>query len=139
MRQYVGFLNMNRELDVEIKEKINPLDINVKQDWKRNAPYLSKVLRGIMDSRELNTCDKGDDIEDKQKIRKHDRMEALLKHDDPSTTRPGKYKAYIHKFNITDTTPVLGHSRPVPYSARASGRKKNVQMMGYWSYLTLHT
>jgi hypothetical protein len=29
---------MNRELDVEIMEEINPLDISVKQDGKGNVP-----------------------------------------------------------------------------------------------------
>jgi hypothetical protein len=40
---------MNRELDVEIIEKVNPLDTGVKQDGKGNAPCLSKVLRENMD------------------------------------------------------------------------------------------
>ena len=31
--------------------------------------------------------------------------------------------------NITDTTPIISHSRPVPYSATADVRKQNVQMM----------
>jgi hypothetical protein len=36
---------------------------------------------------------------------------------------------YKYKFNITDTTPVIGHSRPVPYSARAGVRKQIEKMM----------
>ena len=36
---------------------------------------------------------------------------------------------YEYKFNITDTTPIIGHSRPVPYSARARVRKQAEQMM----------
>jgi phosphodiesterase/alkaline phosphatase D-like protein len=46
------------------------------------------------------------------------------------TTRPGKYKQYVYKFNITDTTPIIGHSRPAPYSARADVRKQNVRTNG---------
>jgi len=45
------------------------------------------------------------------------------------TTRPGKCRLYEYKFNITDTTPIIGHSRPVPYSARAGVRKEIEQMM----------
>ena len=36
---------------------------------------------------------------------------------------------YEYKFNITDTTPIIGNSRPVPYSARASVRKQIDQMI----------
>ena len=36
---------------------------------------------------------------------------------------------YEYKFNITDTTPIIGHSRPVPYAARAGVRKQIEQMM----------
>jgi len=45
------------------------------------------------------------------------------------TTRPGKCKVNVYKLNITDTTPIISHSIPVPYSARADVRKQNVQMM----------
>jgi hypothetical protein len=53
MRQYFGFVNMNRELDVEIMEEITPLDISVKQDGKGNAPSYSRILRENMDVTEL--------------------------------------------------------------------------------------
>jgi hypothetical protein len=36
---------------------------------------------------------------------------------------------YEYKFNFTDTTPIIGHSRLVPYSARACVRKQTEQMM----------
>jgi hypothetical protein len=36
---------------------------------------------------------------------------------------------YEYKFNITDTTPIIGYSRPVPYSARAGVRKQIEQLM----------
>ena len=36
---------------------------------------------------------------------------------------------YEYKFNITDTTPIIGHSRHVPYPARAGVRKQIEQMM----------
>jgi hypothetical protein len=36
---------------------------------------------------------------------------------------------YEYEFNITDTTPIIGRSRPVPYSARAGVRKQIEQMM----------
>ena len=61
---------MNRELEVEIIEEINPLDISVKQDGKGNAPCLSKILRENLDDiTELNVYEKEEDIEGKQKIR----------------------------------------------------------------------
>ena len=64
-----------------------------------------------------------------QKQKKEKLMEVLLRHTEFLTTRPGKCKVYEHKFNITDTTPIIGHSRPVPYSARAGVRKHIEQMM----------
>jgi hypothetical protein len=48
----------------------------------------------------------------------------LLRHTDFLTTGPGKCKQYEYKFNITDTIPRIGHSRPVPYSATADVRKQ---------------
>jgi len=45
------------------------------------------------------------------------------------TARPGKRRGYEYKFNITDTTSIIGHSRPVPYSARAGVRKQIEQVM----------
>jgi len=38
----------------------------------------------------------------------------LLRYTEFLTTRPGKCKVYEYKFNITDTNPIIGHSKPVP-------------------------
>ena len=50
MRKYVAFVNKNRELyDEVMEEDINPLDISVKKDGKRNTPCMqmtSRVKRG---------------------------------------------------------------------------------------------
>ena len=74
-RKYVAFINRNRELhDEVIEEEINPLDISVKKDGKRNTPCMSKVLRGNMDNViEFNACDKADDF--KGKKRKEDLLD----------------------------------------------------------------
>jgi peroxiredoxin family protein len=56
-------------------------------------------------------------------------IEVLLRYTEFFTTRPGKRKVYEYNFNITDTTPIIGHSRPVPYSARAGVIKQIEQMM----------
>jgi hypothetical protein len=63
-RKYVAFINRNRELhDEMMEEEINPLDVSVKKDGKRNTPCMSKVLRGNMDDViEFNACDKADDL-----------------------------------------------------------------------------
>jgi hypothetical protein len=72
MRKYVAFVNRRRELYNEvIEEEINPLDISVKKDGKRNTPCRNKVLRENMDNEiEFNACDKADDF--KGKMRKED-------------------------------------------------------------------
>jgi hypothetical protein len=64
-----------------------------------------------------------------EKQHKEKLMEVLLRYTEFLTTRPGKCKAYEYKFNITDTSPIIGHSRPVPYSARAGATKQIEQMM----------
>jgi len=56
-------------------------------------------------------------------------IEVLLRYTEFLTNRHGKCKVYEYKFNITDTTPITGHSRPVPYSARPGVRKQIEQMM----------
>jgi hypothetical protein len=56
-------------------------------------------------------------------------IEILLRYTEFLTTRLGKYKVYEYKFNIPDTTPIRGHSRPVPYSARVGVRKQIEQMV----------
>jgi hypothetical protein len=55
-------------------------------------------------------------------------IEVLLTYTEVLTTRPGKCKAYEYKFNITDTTPIIGHSRTVPYKVRA-GVRKQIELM----------
>jgi hypothetical protein len=55
--------------------------------------------------------------------------ELLLRYIEFLTIRPEKCKVYEHKFNITDTAPKIGHSSPVPYSARTGVRKQIEQMM----------
>jgi hypothetical protein len=68
-RKYVAFINRNRELHDEVmEEEINPLDISVKKDRKRNTPCMSKALRGNMDDViQFNACDKGDDFKGKKR------------------------------------------------------------------------
>ena len=56
-------------------------------------------------------------------------IEVLLRYTEFLTTRLGKCKVYEYEFNITDTTPIIGHSRLAPYSARAGVRKQIEQMM----------
>ena len=67
MRKYVTFVNRNRELYNQVmEEEINPLDISVKKDGKRNNPCMSKVLRENMDDViEFNAHNKADDFKDK--------------------------------------------------------------------------
>jgi hypothetical protein len=60
---------------------------------------------------------------------KENLSEILKRYTEFLTTRPGKCKVYEYKFNITDTTPIIGHSRTVPYSARADVRNQIEQMM----------
>ena len=50
-----------------------------------------------------------------EKQQKEKLMEVLLRYTEFFTTRPGKCKVYEYKFNIADTTAIIGHSRPVPY------------------------
>jgi hypothetical protein len=47
----------------------------------------------------------------KEKQQKEKLMEVLLRYTEFLTTRPGKCKVYEYKFNITNTTPIIGHSR----------------------------
>jgi len=184
MRKYVAFVNRNRELYHEVmEEEINPFDISMKKDGKRNTPCVNNVLReNVDDLIEFNPCDEADDFKDKkrkedlvdhvhqgsggesklrmdlcetgeadlrdprqvsevgleklimsnnnlEKQQKEKLIEVLLRYTEFLTTRPGKCKVYKYKFNITDTTPIIGHSRPVPYSARAGVRKQIERMM----------
>jgi hypothetical protein len=66
------------------------------------SPYLSKVLT--------------DDNQDKEQIRQYDMFEVILTDVDLSTNIPGKHEMYVYKLNVTHTRPIIGHSRPVPYS-----------------------
>jgi len=51
-----------------MEEEINPLDISVKKDGKRNTPCMSKILRENMDDViEFNACDKADDSKGKKR------------------------------------------------------------------------
>jgi hypothetical protein len=56
-------------------------------------------------------------------------IEVLLRYTEFLTTRPGKCKVYEYKFNITDTTPIIGYSRRVAYSASAGVSNQIEQMM----------
>jgi hypothetical protein len=183
MRKYVAFVNRSWELHDEMMgEEINPLDISVNKDGKRNTACMNNVLKENMDAViEYNTCNKADYFKGKkrkeervdyvyqgsgresklrmdqretgeahlrdsrqvsvvdleklimsnnnlEKQQKKKLIEVLLRYTEFLTTRPGRCKVYKYKFNITNTTPIMGHSRPVPYSARASVRKHIEQM-----------
>ena len=174
VEKYIAFVNGNWELyDEVMEEEINPFDISVKKDGKRNTPCMSKVLRENMDDViEVNACDKADDSKGKkrkedlvhyvhqgsggesklrmnlcetgeadlrdprlvsevdveklimsnnnlEKQQKEKLIEVLLRYTEFLTTRPGKCEVYEYKFNITDTTPIIGHSRPVPYNSQS--------------------
>ena len=41
VRKYVAFVNRNRELYDVMEEEINPLEMNMKKDGKRNTPCMS--------------------------------------------------------------------------------------------------
>jgi hypothetical protein len=164
-------------------EEINPLDISVNKDGKRNTPCMNKVLKENTDDViEYNACNKADDfkgkkrkeeiiehvyqgsggesklrmdrcetgeadlrdsrqvsVEDLEKLimsnnnleeqQKKKLIEVLLRYTEFLTTRPGRCNVYEYEFNITDTTPIMGRSRPVPHSARASVRKQIEQMV----------
>jgi hypothetical protein len=60
---------------------------------------------------------------------KENLFEILLRCTDFFTTGPRKCKQYEYKFSITDTIPIIGHSRPVPYSATAGVGQQIEQMM----------
>jgi len=46
-----------------IEEEIDPLDVSVKKDGKRNTPCRSKVSRENRDNEiQFNACDKADDF-----------------------------------------------------------------------------
>jgi hypothetical protein len=72
MRKYVAFVSRRRELyDEVIEGEVNPLDLSVKKDGRRNTPRRNKVLRKNMDNDiEFNACDKTNDF--KGKMRKED-------------------------------------------------------------------
>ena len=59
MRKYVTFINRNRDLyDEVMEEEINPFDISIKKDGKRNTACMSKVLReNVVDVIEFNSCE----------------------------------------------------------------------------------
>ena len=63
-----------------------------------------------------------------EKQQKDKLIEVLQRYTEFLPTRPGKCKLYEYKFSIPDTTPITGHSRPVPYSARAVVRKQIEQI-----------
>jgi len=45
MRKYVAFVNRRRELyDEVIEEELDPLDISVKKDGKRNTPMQEQSI-----------------------------------------------------------------------------------------------
>jgi len=76
MRKYVAFVNRRRELyDEVIEEEIDPLDISVKKDGKRNTPGRNKVLRENRDEIELNACNKANEF--KGKMRKEDLVDYI--------------------------------------------------------------
>jgi hypothetical protein len=44
MREYVGFVNMNRELDFEIMEEINPLYMT-ETGWEGKCPIFEQSIK----------------------------------------------------------------------------------------------
>jgi hypothetical protein len=129
-------LNAYDEADVECTRRIRKEDY-AHQEESGGESRLKHVLCETTDvdlrePRQITEVDlkklimSNDNLEDQQKERL---IEVLLKYTEYLTTKPGKCKVYEYKFNVTDTIPTIGHSRPVPYSARASIRKQIEQML----------
>jgi len=76
---------------------------------------------------ELGENNKSNNNLEEQK--KEELIDVLLRYTEFLPTRPGKCKLHEYKFNVTDTTPIIGHSSPLLYSTRAGVRKQNWKTM----------
>jgi hypothetical protein len=102
-------------------------ELRLKEDLCETADADSRDPRRIseVDLKKLNTSN---NLEREQK---EGLIEVLLTYLEFLTTKPGKYKVCEYKFNVTDTIPIIGYSRPVLCSARASTR---VEIVGTLTY-----
>jgi hypothetical protein len=74
-------------------------DADLREPWQISEVDLKKLIMS------------NNNLEKQQKERL---IKVLLKYMEFLTTTPRKCKVYEYKFNITDTTPIIGYSRPVP-------------------------
>jgi hypothetical protein len=51
-----------------------------------------------------------------------------VKYKDAFTTKPGKCKNFSYKLEVNCPEPIVGHSRPIPFSVRDAGRTQIEQM-----------
>jgi hypothetical protein len=56
-------------------------------------------------------------------------FDMLLKYKDSFTTRPGKCSLMKYRFDVTSPEPIVGGSRPIPFSVRAEVRAQINQML----------
>ena len=55
--------------------------------------------------------------------------QVLLRYREHLTTRPGKCKLFIYRFQVDADRPIIGHSRPIPYALRPAVREQIQQML----------
>jgi hypothetical protein len=63
-----------------------------------------------------------------KEVQKEELFHLLVKYEDAFTTKPGKCKNFSYKFDVNCPEPIVGHSRPIPFSARDAVRTQIEQM-----------
>jgi hypothetical protein len=122
-------------------------DFKGKKRKKNQVDYVYQETNGGESRLRLDLYETGADLRDPRQVlevdleklimsnknfemkQKENLIEIIVRYTEFLATRPGKCKVHEYKFNITDITPIIGHSRHVPYPARAGIRKQIEQMI----------
>jgi hypothetical protein len=71
---------------------------------------------------------KVDEAVNLNEIQKRELFSLFLKYKDSFTVRPGKFRNFSCRFDVNCPDPLVGYSRPVPFSVRKAGRAQTEQM-----------
>ncbi|XP_033608779.1 nucleoporin nup211-like [Cryptotermes secundus] len=68
-------------------------------------------------------------VTDLSTAERSDLYQVLFRYREHMTTRPGKCKLFIYKFQVDTDRPIVGHSRPIPFALRPAVREQIRQML----------
>jgi hypothetical protein len=103
---------------------------------RRKLPVCDPIPKSELDSSDPRSVQKTDlsalveQVVSLSEVQRRRRLyEVLLKYLSHMTTKPGRCNLFSYKFQVNTDTPIVGYSRPIPFTTRPAVREQINQML----------